>query len=347
MKDRAKRIALPLVIGLALIPPLTVVAFTVGALASGMSIADLTALAEAVREQQASSAHFGPPVLGILGHLWFLYYLLLFYIGALVARATACALDRGGKALRGIDRMLRFLMRTGLAAIVLALPVAAWYVFLWPEWTGWTGLPAPVSIIPSAPAFLAYGLYFAVGWLLHRQTDLLLQLRERWVQYSLAAIVLAVACYAIAGSTPQWSAYLHGSELHIYAAAYLMATWCSSLALIGLALRFLSDASPVRRYVADSSYWLYLMHVVPIAFFVALLHPLSWHWGVKFAITVAASVPLLLFSYHAFVRFTFIGATLNGRRHPRTVEPDGGRTFGALRDRVRGIRSRSDARESA
>jgi hypothetical protein len=50
-----------------------------------------------------------------------------------------------------------------------------------------------------------------------------------------------------------------------------------------------------------------------------LLRPHGWHWSMKFSITLAASVLLLLLTYHAFVRFTFIGATLNGRRHPRRV----------------------------
>lgn len=36
-------------------------------------------------------------------------------------------------------------------------------------------------------------------------------------------------------------------------------------------------------------------------------------------------MPILLLSYHYLVRFTFIGATLNGRRHPRiTANPSRG-----------------------
>jgi glucan biosynthesis protein C len=327
IKDRAKRIALPMVIGFAAITPLVALAFALGSLASGMSLADLTALVQAQREHLSTEAGGAGGLGGVtLGHLWFLYYLLLFYVVALISRATARAVDRDGKALCGIDRMLRFFMRTGLAALAFALPVAAWYVFEWPEWAEWQGLPTPQSIVPSVPALLAYGLSFAVGWLLHRQTHLLLQLRERWVEYSLAAAVLAVGCYLIAGPTPQWSPHLGGWELHIYAVAYLMATWCSIFALIGLALRFLSNASPVRRYVSDSSYWLYLWHPVPIAFFMMWLRPLGWHWSVRFAITLAASVLLLLLSYHAFVRFTFIGATLNGRRHRRPVAAEDART---------------------
>ena len=38
--------------------------------------------------------------------------------------------------------------------------------------------------------------------------------------------------------------------------------------------------------------------------------------GVK-AFMVGGSIPILLLSYHYLVRFTWVGAILNGRRHPR------------------------------
>lgn len=311
-KNRAKRIALPFAVSVPTIPILALLAFALGALTSGMSVDDLTTFGRDFAEQQEPSAHFGPTTLGFLAHLWFLYYLLMFYAAALVARTLT-----RDTALRGIDGAVRFLMRSGLAALAFALPVAAWYVHLWPEWPGWTGLPAPGSLIPFVPALIGYGSCFTVGWLLHRQTNLLLQLRDRWAWYSLAGIGLAVASYWIAGPTAHWSAYLQGWELNAFAATYMTASWCLSFALIGLGLRFLSNPNPARKYVADSSYWLYLMHLVPIMFFVAWLHPLDWHWGLKFTIIIAASVPLLLVSYHYLVRYTVIGATLNGQRHKK------------------------------
>jgi hypothetical protein len=35
---------------------------------------------------------------------------------------------------------------------------------------------------------------------------------------------------------------------------------------------------------------------------------------------VFGSMPILLVTYHYLVRFTWIGAILNGRRHPRPVK---------------------------
>ncbi len=329
MKDRAKRIAVPLMVGAILYPVSTLLVFVLVSLVCGLSLAELSSLWQTPPEQQTQTSA-GSAKSFQLFHLWFLYYLIIFYTGALTLRAAVSALDHDGKVRRGTDIILRFLMNTGLAAPLFGLPIAAWYVFMWPDWPSWAGLPASDSIVPHIPTLLTFGLFFAMGWLLHRHTDMLMQLRERWLPYSVAGVTLAVTAYFIAGPTPHWSAYLSGPELQIYAAAYLTATWCAGFAILGLFQRFLSGTSRVRRYVADSSYWIYLAHMTVLLFFQQWLHFFVWHWSVKYAITLAASVPVLLWSYHAFVRHTFVGAILNGRKYPRTAEIREVRVTGSL-----------------
>jgi hypothetical protein len=41
---------------------------------------------------------------------------------------------------------------------------------------------------------------------------------------------------------------------------------------------------------------------------------LDWPWPAKFATILAVALPLMLASYQLLVRYTFIGALLNGRR---------------------------------
>ena len=105
-----------------------------------------------------------------------------------------------------------------------------------------------------------------------------------------------------------------------YSAAYLVGIWCWIFGLIGLAIRFLSEASPMRRYIADSSYFLYLLHLPVLAFFAAWWNPLPWHWMIKFPLQIAATLGVLFVSYRYLVRSTFIGETLNGRRYPRSLK---------------------------
>ena len=324
IKDRTKRIIVPLVVGLPVVLIATGIAYVLGALAAGMDLRELQAAA-----QQQQNAPENAQSGFNLAHLWFLYYLAMFYAGALVIRAVVNgAIDRDGRARRAIDAVVRFLMRGIWGPVLLAIPLAA-YFYQFDGWPGWTGLPAPFSLYPNAGALLAYGILFGFGWLLHRQSQLMLALEKTWPVYLGLAVALTAVCRSIAGPTPHWEPYLEGRELLFYTAAYMVATWFWVFGLIGAAVRFLSGVSPVRRYLADSSYWLYLMHVPVLVFFHVMLDPLDWHWSVKYLLSLAGTVPILLLSYHYLVRFTFIGATLNGRRHPRvrvdsTVTPAAG-----------------------
>jgi peptidoglycan/LPS O-acetylase OafA/YrhL len=179
-----------------------------------------------------------------------------------------------------------------------------------------------VALLPISPAaFVVYGVPFGLGWLLHRQLTLLLDLQRIWPAYLLAAVALTVLCLAILGVTPHWAGpILTGAERSVYAAAYAVGQWCWVLGLVGAALRFLSAPHPATRYLADASYWVYLMHFSTISFFIALLRPLDWHWTLKLAFMIGGTMLPLLATYHYLVRFTWIGAILNGRRHPRPAQ---------------------------
>jgi peptidoglycan/LPS O-acetylase OafA/YrhL len=310
-RDRARRIVLPLVVGLPAVMLVTGLAMALGTLAAGGDIGSLQPPERPVAAQRGwlESIH--------LIHLWFLYYLVLFYVGALLMRcARVLLLGEAERVHAAVDAVVRFLLRGALGPVILALPIAGYYAQL-EGWSSWGGLPAPFSVVPDAGALLAYGSFFAFGWLLHRQFPLLSLLEQRWPLHLALAITALTVCRTIGGSAPHWGPYLEGRELLAYALGYAAGAWSWSFALIGLALRFLSGESPVRRYLADSSYWLYLMHIPALFFFAQALHPLALHWSVKYSLSMAGAVLVLLASYHYLVRFTFIGATLNGRRAPR------------------------------
>ena len=95
---------------------------------------------------------------------------------------------------------------------------------------------------------------------------------------------------------------------------YALAIWTASFAVIGLALRFLSGYSRARRYLADASYWLYIIHLPLVMALQVALSQLDWPWPVKLATILLIAVPLMLASYQLLVRHTLIGVVLNGRR---------------------------------
>jgi hypothetical protein len=321
-KDRAKRIVIPLLVGWPIVMLLMGLAFVLTLLATGVDFAAFVAerQAEAVAQAEAAAEEGGD--LWNWAHLWFLYYLVLFYSAALAARAVfSRVIDRGGQVRRALDVLVRLIMGGLWAPVVLAAPLAAWFIFQRDDWASWFGIYPPTDIVPDATAFIGHGLAFALGWLLHRQPRVLLDLEKSWIVYGVAAIALTVACARIAGLTPQWEPHLEGRTLLVYAGLYAVASWCWILAFVGAAERFLSSPSPARRYIADSSYWLYLMHLPVLVVFGVVFQSLGWHWTIEYTLTLAGTLALLLLSYHAMVRFTFIGAILNGRRHPRPPRP--------------------------
>jgi hypothetical protein len=319
IKDRSRRIVVPLLVGVPTIMLLTGVAWVAGGWIAGADTRGLAAPPPSAHRSLLDSIN--------LMHLWFLYYLLMFYAAALPLRTllipaakdiSHClvAPGRDPRVVPIVDRCIGVLARSGAGPFLLALPAAAWYFHL-AGWSPWGGLPAPFSLRPDMGAVLAYGSFFTFGWLLNRQQSFLLSLEQRWKVHGSVAIVAWVICRVLAGSTPHWGPILSGLPLAAYTVSYVTGAWSGSFTLIGIALRFLSEFNPMRRYLADASYWIYLMHIAVLLFFAQILHPLHWPDAAKYAVSIGGAMSVLLISYHGLVRFTFIGACLNGKRHRR------------------------------
>ena len=311
IKDRRKRILIPLLVSW----PVQI------ALVSG-------AIIWAVVKSGGSLTEFAPPPTGehILipfawTHLWFLYVLLLLYVVVLSLRWLAnVAIDRNGSIRNAIDQTLAKLTVIPVAPILLAIPVAiSLYATEW--WVYWIGIPTPDnSVIPNLAAFVGYGTAVTFGWFLHRQMHLLKAFERHWPGYLAAALALTVFCYTLVGM-PTAPIQLDDVTRAIYAGAYGVAIWTWTLALIGAAMRFLSSESKATRYLADSSYWMYIMHLPLVFGLQALMVDWPLHWSIKFSLMLAITFGLLLVSYHYWVRPTYIGEVLNGRRYPRNSQP--------------------------
>jgi len=305
--DRLKRIGIPLVVGWPII---------FGAIL-GVSIWGIR-------------THGGPlppkpPYPGFpafpLTHLWFLYVLLLFYAGALGILGLARLTDRSHKLDQAVDRAVRWLVRSPFGLIPLSAPTAA---ALWwsPEWLMWFGIPTPAfSLVPDVGAVAAFSTAFGFGWLVHSQVALIEVWTRRCPLNLALAIGLTAACLSIIGVDPVVTPAPHGWMTGLYAGCYTLATWTWTFALIGLALRFLSRSNPARRYVADASYWIYLIHPPIVMALQVVVSQLDWPWFVKFPLILAVAFPLMFLSYQLLVRYSLIGAILNGRRQPRPNLP--------------------------
>jgi glucans biosynthesis protein C len=318
IRDRSKRILLPLAGGLPIVLVSTGVLGGLGTFLGG-GVDALTALQAPPQAGEGAAAAAPPPGTFPWVHLWFLYYLLIFYAGALGLRSVCDGfLDRGGHLRRALDVIVRVALSGAWGAALVGVPLAVYFSRL-EGWSSWTGLPAPLTLLPQVPSLVGYGTAFGFGWVSHRQMHRLLALERQWLVFLPLAVVLSAVALYLGGTTPHFGPTLEGRALLVYCVVYFVAMWCWIFGLTGAAVRFLSSESPARRYVADSSYWLYLMHLPVLAFFAGLLHQVPMHWTLKYPLQVAGTLVVLFVSYRYLVRSTVIGAILNGRRYSRGV----------------------------
>ena len=243
------------------------------------------------------------PELPILGgpntiHLWFLWMLLWLC----VFTAALWRLPRAWFA--PAEAALAWLARQPWACVALALPLLL------------ASAAYPNAVLQPAGAFLPewnewlyYGSFFVFGLMLHgRQAELFARFQRHWAGYAVAGL----ACYLIAFAVAlrQGPALLIGYSYHCIA-------WLWSFAAIGLALRWLSSRQAVLGYLADSAYWVYLVHYPLTILFGALLFEQSLPAAAKIALNITATTLVCLGSYALFVRHGWISQLLNGKRHPR------------------------------
>ena len=231
-----------------------------------------------------------------LAHLWFLWLLFWFYPLFIGSRWMLLRLAGSGEECRRrADTVVRWICTTAWGPVLLALPLAIG-LYQHEAWRTWEGIPTPDrALVPNLPALLAYGTAFGFGWLLHRQTHLLQRLARHWLAYLSAAVILTAICIALGGSSPATALPpLQGVRRMAYIGGYGIAVWCWTFALVGAAMRFLSKESPRRRYLSDSSYWLYLVHLPLIFGLQAMVMRWNLHWSIKFSLIMAFATPILL-----------------------------------------------------
>jgi len=248
-----------------------------------------------------------------LTHLWFLYVLILMYAAALIVRAIITRLDPAENFRKAVDTAVRSSITTMLAVFVLGVPLAMALLTL-PMWFYWQGIPTPdQSLIPNLPAAVGFGTAFAFGWLIHRSRDLLQVIAARWSTYLFFGVLATAWLLYVVANHPMAEP---GNTKILYALGFGVAVWGWVLGLTGAAITYLSGFSPVRRYIADASYWIYLAHLPVVAAFQVWVGHWPLHWGIKFPFILVASFALLFLSYHLLVRPTVIGQVLNGRKYP-------------------------------
>lgn len=311
LASRLVRIGIPFVVGWFVLRPLIVSGWVMGGQSLRGDVDVIAGLAEGLRSLASL-----PAGLFLGTHLWFLYYLLLVTALVLLARAAVGLLPNGGAAMRRvIDRGVRWVATSPFGSVALVLPSAAclWFMSTW-------GMDTPdQSLLPDIPVLGVYSLCFALGWLLHRQPALLTSF-ARLTGPRLAVTLVAVLASVILAGYEQAPGFPHPALIRIlFVLAYATMMWGLVTLCIGLFRRFLDRPNPAVRYMADASYWLYLVHLPIVVWLQVAVAEWPIHWTVKLVGIFVVTVGLSLLVYDLLVRTTLVGKVLNGQRKPRAL----------------------------
>ena len=171
------------------------------------------------------------------------------------------------------------------------------------------------TLVPPAVPLLIYGYVFGLGWVLNRQRDLLERLGSSWLMRVLIGLGAALLCLMIAEPQVSVATVNDMQTKLIYAVLYAIAIVSLMFGFIGLGISFFSKPSPIVRYLSDSSYWVYIAHLPVVMALQAWLMFYDIRWAIKFVIVAVATCVVLLVMYRYWVRSSWVGLLLNGKRY--------------------------------
>jgi peptidoglycan/LPS O-acetylase OafA/YrhL len=227
----------------------------------------------------------------VFDHLWFLWFLCwLVVIFALLAVTGLLPSGRG---------RVWLVAASCLPQAVMGMSLAGFY-----------GPDTSFGLLPKPHVLGYYACFYFYGVATFAAEGIDTRLGRRWKLLLPAAAVLLVAGLATMNDR---------TLATILQPAY---AWTMALGLIGLFHRLFPYPRPAMSWLADASYWMYLVHVplVMVAQLVVRQWPLPAE--VKFVVILATVTLLLLASYRWCVRYTPIGSLLNGPRDFPTVSHD-------------------------
>jgi glucan biosynthesis protein C len=311
MRSRAVRILVPFIVGWFLLRPLIVSGWIMGS-ASLRGDYDFWA---GIKAGVLSLANL-PSGIFAGSHLWFLFYLALITTLTLLVRG---ALGRS-RALYAwlvhrVDACVAWLADSPLSIPVLVIPTAGalWFMRFW-------GMDTPdQTLTPHIPVLLVYGGFFGLGWVFDRQRDIIAGFAQlspwRWI----------LAGLGIVGSL--WLSRFERDPGHVnhtaahvgFVVSYALMMWSLVGLTLGLFRKFAANPRPVIRYLADSSYWLYLIHLPIVVWLQVAVAEVPLHWSLKLSFISIVTLAIALLTYDLFVRSTIIGQVLNGRRRTRVL----------------------------
>lgn len=239
-------------------------------------------------------------------HLWFLYYLAMFSVVA-------------GLFYRFVKDGTRFYewfakpwVLLGVLPLVTAVVISRQV----------TPHMAPESFMPAPWALAFYGIFYYVGWVFFVKQSLL-AIIEKAVFWLAPAAAMAATLFCVFLPEPLtlqdvMATIGKAPALTLQHALRALLTgvlaWYLSFLALWLAYRILNKKNAVLRYIADGSYWVYIIHLPIVVYLQYVFHNQNLPILLEFALISGITLSAGYLSYALLVRHTPIGWLLNGRR---------------------------------
>jgi peptidoglycan/LPS O-acetylase OafA/YrhL len=164
------------------------------------------------------------------------------------------------------------------------------------------GPDTSIGILPQPHLLVYYAIFFGFGMSVFISGEKAERLGRWWPWHLLGACL----CFPAALATM--------ANPFVTAVPQILFAWLMCFGFIGMFRRWFSAESRVMRYVSDSSYWLYLMHIPLVITLACVMQTWKLPVVLKLSIICTGTTLILLMTYQLFVRYTWIGLMLHGPR---------------------------------
>ena len=300
VRHRTKRLLLPLLAGVLVILPFEIYIWALGWVVDGKF--PFKSMLTLKFNEQIDANLWGT------SHLWFLQYLFLYC--AVLSAVQGTRLGKRIAHASSSSSAARLLQSTW-KPLVLAIPCA---LVIW--WAPRVILGFQHSFLPVLSKFIYNAIFFGVGVWMHQHRAMFADAVGDYRLYlALSPVVFAVALPLFHQHLDQ---ELAGMPRLALASLIGLVIWVTVLGLIGVFYHHVRSANPPAvQYVAEASFWIYLIHHPTVGLVQVTLSPLAIPALAKFCVVTLTALGFSLLTYDAFVRYTWLGLFLNGTRRQR------------------------------
>lgn len=302
--NRFNRLVLPFIVFVILLWPLVTLAFSYSNEVFGYTGTIDSAVGLFYKDTElATFTNIANLVPATTMHLWFVYYLIMFSVASF---ALGWLFKQFPKFSDFLIKNTEHLFQSPIQKLIVFAGITFFILYVMGK--NWVSLS--IEFVPDFYTFIFYFYFYIAGWAMFKAKHHL----DRFMDYAWTYTILGTVIFTTYHNLDD---ELFSTEV----AALIKSTtvWLFLFGFTGLFIKYLSGHSAKMRYVSDSAYWVYLLHLPLTAVIPGLIAGWPLPDILKFLVTITGTGIVCFGTYHLFVRSTVIGQFLNGRKYTRKI----------------------------